>query len=352
MSQSPDADFAKHARSQNEADETALALIDSLERKRSELISALRPVIVGQEQTIDLLLVAALCQGHALLIGVPGLAKTLLARCLAHALGLDTRRIQFTPDMMPADILGTEVIQTDPATGDRSMRFIPGPIFTNILLADEINRTPPKTQAALLEAMAERQVSVAGETRPLERPFIVLATQNPIEQDGTYPLPEAQLDRFMLSLVMEYPKAAEERLIVSRGEVETDQLDDIKPMFTIEELRSVRGAIKRIPVPEHVVEYAVDLVRATRPDDTTCPARVKPYIAWGAGPRAGQAMLFSARCLAALEGAPAPGVTHIQRVASPVLRHRLVLNYTAAAEGLSPDRIVEMIIESVDPAKA
>ena len=351
MSQSPDADFAKHARSQNEADEAALALIDSLERKRSELITALRPVIVGQEQTIDLLLVAALCQGHALLIGVPGLAKTLLARCLAHALGLDTRRIQFTPDMMPADILGTEVIQTDPASGDRSMRFIPGPISTNILLADEINRTPPKTQAALLEAMAERQVSVAGETRPLERPFIVLATQNPIEQDGTYPLPEAQLDRFMLSLVMEYPKAAEERLIVSRGEVETDQLDSIKPMFSIEELRAIRGAIRRIPVPEHVVEYAVDLVRATRPDDSTCPARVQPYIAWGAGPRAGQAMLLSARCLAALEGAPAPGVAHIQRVATPVLRHRLVLNYTAAAEGLSPDRIVEMIIESVDPAK-
>ncbi|XOV76411.1 MAG: AAA family ATPase [Phycisphaerales bacterium] len=273
------------------------------------------------------------------------------SRCLAHALGLDTRRIQFTPDMMPADILGTEVIQTDPATGDRSMRFIPGPIFTNILLADEINRTPPKTQAALLEAMAERQVSVAGETRPLERPFIVLATQNPIEQDGTYPLPEAQLDRFMLSLVMEYPKAAEERLIVSRGEVETDQLDDIKPMFTIEELRSVRTAIKRIPVPEHVVEYAVDLVRATRPDDTTCPARAAVH-RLGCRPSRRSSHASRARCLAALEGAPAPGVAHIQRVASPVLRHRLVLNYTAAAEGLSPDRIVELIVESVDPAKA
>jgi len=352
MTTSPEAEFARFAETQTRADERDLALIAELARRRTKLIAALRPVIVGQEQTIDLLLIAALCQGHALLVGVPGLAKTLLARSLAHALGLDTRRIQFTPDMMPADILGTEVIQTDPVSGDRSMRFLPGPIFTNILLADEINRTPPKTQAALLEAMAERQVSIAGETRPLDRPFIVLATQNPIEQDGTYPLPEAQLDRFMLSLVMDYPKAAEERLIVARGEVQPETVNAIEAMFTGEELMDIRRAIGRIPVPEHVVEYAVDLVRATRPDDPSCPASVKGYIAWGAGPRAGQAMLLGARCLAAMEGAPAPGIAHIQRLAAPVLRHRTVLHYTAAAEGYSPDRLISMIVGSVDPAKA
>jgi len=354
MNHSTEAEFARLHESQAQADQQDLALITELARRRTQLITALRPVIVGQETTIDLLLIASLCQGHALLIGVPGLAKTLLARSLAHALGLQTRRIQFTPDMMPADILGTEVIQTDPATGERSMRFLPGPIFTNILLADEINRTPPKTQAALLEAMAERQVSIAGETRPLDRPFIVLATQNPIEQDGTYPLPEAQLDRFMLSLVMEYPKAVEERLIVARGEVQPEAVDAIKPLFSGDELPRMRKAIDRIPVPEHVVEYAVDLVRATRPTsdaESTCPDSASPYIAWGAGPRAGQAMLLSARCLAALEGAPTPGIAHIRRLAAPVLRHRIVLNYTAAAEKLSPDDIVARIVDSVDPAK-
>jgi MoxR-like ATPase len=299
-------------------------------------------------------------------VGVPGLAKTLLVRSLASALRLEFRRIQFTPDMMPSDVIGSEILQVDGVSGSRRMEFAPGPIFANLVLADEINRTPPKTQAALLEAMAERQVSVGGHTRRLERPFIVVATQNPIEQEGTYPLPEAQLDRFMFGLRMAYPSAAEERRIVAMGEEIAQEAESIRPLFDGHEIVRLRESVARIPVSEHVVAYAVALVRATRPNDGEAtggtpapPGRVRAgdgstvdavnkYVAWGAGPRTGQALIAGAKCLAALEGLPTPGASHVRRLAPSVLRHRLVLNYAAGSDGVGADQVIERILERVD----
>ena len=323
---------------------------DALERlanRYATLTEQIRKVIVGQHDVVEQLLVAFFCQGHTLIVGVPGLAKTMLIRTLAQSLHLDFKRIQFTPDMMPSDIIGAELIHTDPNTGDRSLRFSPGPIFANIVLADEINRTPPKTQAALLEAMAERQVSVGGVTRPLDPPFLVVATQNPIEQEGTYPLPEAQLDRFMFGLRIGYPKPAEERLIVSRSEEIMANAARIQPLFDGHELVALRQAIGKVPVSDHIVDYAVALTRASRPTDEACPERIRPYIAWGAGPRAGQALLLAARCFAALEGAPTPNAQHIQRLLPAVLRHRLVLNYAASAEGVDAEKIIATLLQEV-----
>lgn len=328
----------------------ALRAIDALPGRFSALTRRIRGAIVGQHDTVEHLLIAAFCQGHVLIQGVPGLAKTLLVRTLASALALDFKRIQFTPDLMPGDILGAELLRTDPITGERALQFVPGPVFANIVLADEINRTPPRTQAALLEAMAERQVSVGGVSRRLAAPFIVVATQNPIEQEGTYPLPEAQLDRFMFGLRMEYPKLAEERLIAGRPEFHgADRQDDAPPVFTAAELAAVRPLLDRVPLSEHTLDHAVALARATRPGDESAPKWVGRYVAWGAGPRATQMLLVAARCRALLHGRPTPLIEDVRSLAPAVLRHRLVLNYAAASEDVSADRVVDAVLEHVAP---
>jgi len=319
----------------------------SLAERHQELTKRVRSVVIGQHDVVEQALVALFCQGHALLIGPPGVAKTLLVRVIAQSMSLEFRRVQFTPDMMPSDILGSEILQSDHATGERSMRFVRGPVFTNVLLADEINRTPPKTQAALLEAMAERQVSAGGTTHALAAPFVVFATQNPIEQEGTYPLPEAQLDRFMLSLALTYPKANHERAVLMHSEEIQRRSESIEPLFDGRELVAIRRAIGEIPVSDHVVDYALSLIRATRPDDATCPKFVKRFVSWGAGTRAGQALLLGARCLAALENEPTPSVSHVQRLAPAVLRHRVLVNYTASAEGVSTDRLIEHLLREI-----
>ncbi len=319
--------------------------LESLASGYATLKEEIRHVVVGQHDIIEQLLMALFCQGHTLIVGVPGLAKTLLVRTLAQALHLDFSRIQFTPDMMPSDIIGTEFLQSDPITGDRHLRFSKGPVFANIVLADEINRTPPKTQAALLEAMAEKQISVAGETHQLDLPFIVVATQNPIEQEGTYPLPEAQLDRFMFSLQMDYPSRAEERLIA----IDPDRGLDapVKPVFGHVHLTQFRSIIKSMPVSDHILDYIVDLVRATRPNIDNTPADVNAYVAWGAGPRAGQYLILASKCQAAFEGRPTPAIDDVKRIALPVLRHRIVMNYLATGEGISSSDLVSRLLQIV-----
>ena len=325
-----------------------LASLDELPDRFAEIKQRLGSVIIGQEAVIEHLLIATFCQGHALLIGVPGLAKTLLVRALAASLDLSFSRIQFTPDLMPGDILGSEILQTDAATGERSLRFIEGPIFANIVLADELNRTPPKTQAALLEAMEERQVTVGGCSRRLDSPFLVMATQNPIEQEGAYPLPEAQLDRFLFTLTIGYPTEAEERRIAAAGDEPTSKVREFTPIFDGHSLNALRDLIGLVPVSEHVAAYAVRLVRATRPDDPACPEPVRPLIEWGAGPRAGQALLLAARCLAVLTGDPTPTTKHVARLAPAVLRGRVVLSHVAIAQGLDTDRVLDSVFLSVE----
>ncbi|MEX0886529.1 MAG: AAA family ATPase [Phycisphaeraceae bacterium] len=337
------------------SESTELDAFDAIRGRADDLRRALARVIVGQRDAVDTLLIALLCRGHVLLIGVPGLAKTLLVRTLADAVDLRFSRIQFTPDMMPADVLGTELIQEDPHTGRRSMRFVPGPIFAQLILADEINRTPPRTQAALLEAMAERQVTVAGQTRSLEEPFVVVATQNPIEQEGTYPLPEAQLDRFMLSLWMDYPPRADERQIAATPAApatSTDAPSEIRtPKSEISNHNFPSLAditrIAQMPLSAHVVDYAVTLARATRPADVEAPRLTRDYVAWGAGPRAAQAMLHAARAVAALAGRPTPAIEDVRHVAMRVLRHRVLVNYAGAGEGVEPQQIVDRLLETI-----
>jgi len=333
----------------DEATADDLRVLDDLPRLAGAIGERIRRVVVGQRDAIDHLLVATLCQGHTLLIGVPGLAKTMLVRTLAGALDLQFRRIQFTPDTMPSDVVGAELLETDPETGRRSLRFAPGPVFCNVLLADEINRTPPRTQAALLEAMSERQVTIGGESRPLPEPFLVVATQNPIEQEGTYPLPEAQLDRFMFALRLEYPKPGEELHIAMEADAIDDRSRHIEPVAGAPDLVRLRRLIGAVPVSEHVAEYAVRLARATRPDDDLCPEALRRLIRWGAGPRAGQVLLLGARCLAAMEGEPTPAPRHVRRIAPAALRHRLVLSYAAAGEGVGADEIVDRVLESAQP---
>jgi len=322
-----------------------LALFDEIRPRCEALRGQLQRIIVGQEATVDLLMTAMLCQGHVLIVGVPGLAKTLLVRTLARAVDLNFRRIQFTPDMMPSDILGTEVIQEDPATGQRSLKFLPGPVFAQLILADEINRTPPKTQAALLEAMAEGQVTVAGHTTKLERPFIVVATQNPIEQEGTYPLPEAQLDRFQFSLWMDYPSRDEEVRVVA----ETPRIhrEHVEQVFDHAMLMECCELVWQMPVSAHVVDYAVSLARATRPNDPEAPPEVRQYVSWGAGPRAGQYLVHGAKALAAMEGEPAPGCEHVRRVAMAVMRHRVLVNYAASGENINAMDMVQLVLDAV-----
>jgi MoxR-like ATPase len=302
-------------------------------------------VIIGQESVRREVLICLLAGGHCLLRGVPGLAKTLLIRTLADAVNLKFSRIQFTPDLMPSDILGTEVIEEDVATGKRHIRFIAGPVFANIILADEINRTPPRTQAALLEAMQEYQVTVGGVRYPLERPLFVLATENPIEQEGTHPLPEAQLDRFMFNVVMDYPDVQDERRILAET---TTGLEPVaRKVASGEELEGARQLVRELPAASNVVDYALRLIRATRPNDASATGTVREWIRWGAGPRAGQALLLGAKAAALLDGRTVPSLEDVTSVALPVLRHRVLLNFQAEADGLDPDQVIGRLLEAI-----
>jgi MoxR-like ATPase len=303
-------------------------------------------VIIGQHQVISEILTAFFAGGHVLLRGVPGLAKTLLIKTVAQAVHLKFSRIQFTPDLMPSDIVGTEVIEEDRVSGTRSIRFIPGPLFANIILADEINRTPPKTQSALLEAMQEYQVTVGGVRHPLERPLFVLATQNPIEQEGTYPLPEAQLDRFMLNVVIGYPSAAEEKAILANTTTAHEPV--VTPVATGEEIERARMLVREIPAADNVIDYATRLIRASRPDEEALDF-VKQWVRWGAGPRAGQALLLAGKARAVLHGRPAVSLDDVRAVAPPVLRHRLLVNFQAEAEGIDAELVVERLLAAVRP---
>jgi MoxR-like ATPase len=307
----------------------------------------LAKVIVGQQRVIREILIAFLAGGHCLLRGVPGLAKTLLIKKLSEAVDLKFNRIQFTPDLMPSDILGAEVIEEDRATGKRVIRFIRGPIFANIILADEINRTPPKTQAALLEAMQEYQITVNGVRFALDRPLFVLATQNPIEQEGTYPLPEAQLDRFMFNVVIEYPSAEEERRILSQTTGTADP--SIAVVASGDEIERLHAVVREVPAGSNTVDYAARLVRATRPSggDETPPEFVRQWVRWGAGPRAGQALLLGAKARALLEGRSAVSLEDINAVALPVLRHRILLNFQAEADGVDADQVVHRLLDTI-----
>jgi len=324
---------------------TDLAAVENLNAAYNKIKSEIGKVIIGQEEVIEQLLISLLSAGHCLLVGVPGLAKTLLISTLAQALNLKFSRIQFTPDLMPSDITGTEIIEEDRTTGKRGFRFVKGPVFANIILADEINRTPPKTQAALLQAMQEHEVTAAGETYKLEEPFFVLATQNPIEQEGTYPLPEAQLDRFMFNVYIDYPSDAEEHEIVkSTTAVLSYDLDRI---LGAEDIIGFQQLVRRVPVSDHLVQYAVDLVRTTRPPDKRAPEFVKNWVNWGAGPRASQYLILAAKTKAILEGRPTPGPEDIRFAAYPVLRHRIVTSFNAEADGVDAMEIIRRVLETV-----
>ena len=313
--------------------EAAEAMKVAYEKIRTEI----GKVIIGQDDVVKKLLTAIFCQGHCLLVGVPGLAKTLLIQTIASSLDLKFNRIQFTPDLMPSDILGSETLDQN-----RNFKFIRGPIFANIILADEINRTPPKTQSALLEAMQEYSVTIAGEKHSLDRPFFVLATQNPIEQEGTYPLPEAQLDRFMFMIQLDYPSYAEEVNIVKN--TTSDVRYQVQEVITAEEIMDFQHLVRRVPVTDHVIEYAVKLVHKTRPSSTSAVKDTNDYLEWGAGPRASQALILAAKCNALLSGKYSPDIEDVKTVALPVLRHRIIRNFKAEAEGISVDDIIARLV--------
>jgi len=309
--------------------EAAEALKDAYKKLSTEI----GKVIIGQDETVRLLLTAIFCQGHCLLVGVPGLAKTLLIQTIAGALDLNFNRIQFTPDLMPSDILGSETLDQD-----RNFKFIKGPIFANIILADEINRTPPKTQSALLEAMQEYKVTIAGQNYALGRPFFVLATQNPIEQEGTYPLPEAQLDRFMFNIYLDYPSYQSEVAIVKS--TTSDQRYQVQQVITGEQIAEFQHLVRRVPVADNVVEYAVKLVHKTRPNTEMASTEASQYLEWGAGPRASQALILAAKCNALLAGKYSPDIEDVRAVAMPILRHRVVRNFKAEAEGITVEQLI------------
>ncbi len=319
--------------------------MEKLQRGYHEMKAELGKVIVGQEAVIEELLIALFCKGHALLVGVPGLAKTLLISTLAKTLGLSFNRVQFTPDLMPSDITGTEVIEEDKMTGGRSMRFVKGPVFANVILADEINRTPPKTQAALLEAMQEHQVTAGGKQHRLPQPFFVLATQNPIEQEGTYPLPEAQLDRFMFNINVGYPTEDEEFQIV-RMTTQGHKVE-LKHVLSGDEVQSLQEIVRKVPVADHVIRYALKFTRLTRRAEGGCPDFVNDYVGWGAGPRASQYLILAGKARALLKGRYHVSTEDIRQVALPVLRHRVVTNFNAEAEGIRSDTIVKKLIEFI-----
>jgi MoxR-like ATPase len=328
---------------QNEQND--VAAVQRCEKAYNHLRDELSKVIVGQSDVIEQVLVAMFAKGHALLEGVPGLAKTLLISSLAKSLHLSFKRIQFTPDLMPSDITGTEVIQEDPETHQRSYKFLPGPMFANMLLADEINRTPPKTQAAMLEAMQERQVSAGGKIHGLPAPFFVLATQNPLEQEGTYPLPEAQLDRFLLYIKVDYPSPAEEWEVARR--VTSGQLGEIQPVLSGEEILEFQKLVTRVPVSDQVLGYCWALVRATRPGSKEAPEFVNKWISWGAGPRGVLTLVTCAKARAILYGRYHATVQDVQAILKPALRHRIAGNYAAQANGLSSEKLIDMLLQEV-----
>ncbi len=327
-----------------DADLQAVARLRDGHRKiRDELAK----VIVGQEEVIEQLLIALFSGGHCILEGVPGLAKTLMISTLSRCLNLTFNRIQFTPDLMPSDITGTEVIQEDRATGERAFKFLSGPLFANVILADEINRTPPKTQAALLEAMQERQVTVGGVRHPLTPPFFVLATQNPIEQEGTYPLPEAQQDRFMFKVFVNYPSYEEEYAIAERTTAHFDP--QTQPVLNAEEILALQAVVRRVPAAPHVIRHALDLARRTRPSEDGTSELLKRMVAWGAGPRAVQYMVLGAKARAVLHGQFHASIDDVRAVAHPVLRHRVITSFSAEAEGFTPDRLIDALLEQTPP---
>ena len=314
-----------------------VAAIDSLVVKFKDLKTEIGKVIIGQEQAVNYVLLSVLCGGHSLLIGVPGLAKTLLVNTVSDALGLNFKRIQFTPDLMPSDILGSEILNKD-----REFTFLKGPIFSNIILADEINRTPPKTQAALLEAMQEKSVTISGHHYQLELPFLVLATQNPIEQEGTYPLPEAQLDRFMFSINLEYPSFQEEVEVVKS--TTTAVISKANAVLSLKEILDIQQLIRKVPVTDNVIEYAVSLVGKTRPNSLEATDLVKKYVDWGAGPRASQNLILGAKAIAAVKGKYSPDIEDVKAIAIPILSHRIVKNYKAEAENISVSDIINSLL--------
>ena len=319
--------------------------VEKLGQARDSIMAELRKAIVGMDDVIDEMMIAIFAQGHCLLVGVPGLAKTLLVSSLAQTLSLSFKRIQFTPDLMPSDITGTELLQEDPETHARKFKFMEGPVFTNLLLADEINRTPPKTQAALLEAMQEKRISSGGVDYKLDKPFFVLATQNPIEQEGTYPLPEAQLDRFLFNIMVKYPSHAEEvdimRSVTGVGQQELKEVVDGPAILEFQQL------VRRIPVADHIFEYAASLVRATRPDQPDSPEFVKKFMAWGAGPRASLNLILAGKARAALRGRCHVSTEDIRELSLPILRHRIIPNFAARSEGMTSDSLITRLLKEV-----
>jgi MoxR-like ATPase len=333
------------AREGSPAIENDLAAVEQLRAACSRLREQLGQVIVGQDQVIEQLLIALFSRGHCLLVGVPGLAKTLLVSTIARILSLDFKRIQFTPDLMPADITGTEIIQEDPVTRERRFRFLRGPLFAHIILADEINRTPPKTQAALLEAMQEHRVTAGGQTYTLDEPFFVLATQNPIEQEGTYPLPEAQLDRFMFMVLVDYPSLDEELAIMRKTTAPDDVM--LAPCLDADEILELQAIVRRVPVADHVFHYAIRLARATRAKTPEAPPFVNEWVQWGAGPRASQYLVLGAKARAILSGRTYATCEDVAAIARPVLRHRIITNFNAEAQGINADAVIQRLIESI-----
>ncbi|HWG52942.1 MAG TPA: MoxR family ATPase [Gemmatimonadaceae bacterium] len=332
--------MAEPARITTQSDTRDLELLDHLARARTQLVEQIGRRIIGQHEIVDNLVAALLSGGHGLLVGVPGLAKTLLVKTVAEALDLSFSRVQFTPDLMPSDITGTELLEEDHATGRRVFKYVKGPIFANAVLADEINRAPPKTQAALLQAMQEHAVTAAGQTHTLPEPFFVLATQNPIEQEGTYPLPEAQLDRFMFELRVDYPSATEEERVVMS--TTSDVEATVRPVLSAEQLTELQHLVRRLPAPPTVVRYAVRLARSTRPSAPEATADVKKFVSWGAGPRASQYLVLGAKAKAAMDGRSVPDIDDVRSVALAVLRHRIVLNFQGEAEGMGAERLIRL----------
>ncbi|HEX5408166.1 MAG TPA: AAA family ATPase [Gemmatimonadaceae bacterium] len=332
--------MAEPARITTQSDARDLELLDHLARARTQLVEQIGRRIIGQHEIVDNLVAALLSGGHGLLVGVPGLAKTLLVKTVAEALDLSFSRVQFTPDLMPSDITGTELLEEDHATGRRVFKYVKGPIFANAVLADEINRAPPKTQAALLQAMQEHAVTAAGQTHTLPEPFFVLATQNPIEQEGTYPLPEAQLDRFMFELRVDYPSVTEEERVVAS--TTSDVEATVRPVLSAEQLTELQHLVRRLPAPPTVVRYAVRLARSTRPSAPEATADVKKFVSWGAGPRASQYLVLGAKAKAAMDGRSVPDIDDVRSVALAVLRHRIVLNFQGEAEGMGAERLIRL----------
>jgi MoxR-like ATPase len=334
----------------NAAVESDVQMLESLRHAHKQMRSEVGKIIIGQEKVLDELLMAIFCRSHAMLVGVPGLAKTLMVSTLAQALDMSFKRIQFTPDLMPTDITGSEVIQDDPVTRQRMFKFLPGPIFANIVLADEINRTPPKTQAALLESMQERKASIGGTDYPMKNPFFVLATQNPIEQEGTYPLPEAQLDRFLFMIKVDYPTDAEEELIMRQGTSDVQQ--SVTKVLHGEDILRLQQIVRRVPVADHVFQYAKRITRLSRPGTSEAADFVKKWLVWGAGPRASMNLILAAKAHAVLNGKHHVSADDVAAVASPILRHRLILNFAAQSEGITVEDVIRKLLKAVPKNQA